>query len=208
MHIPTSPAADLALLSAALFDPRSESPVDIAQTALVFVADARLEISSFLGLTITATDHVDHSPGRVVLRLALLDEHVDPGDIKTSLRLPRATGGAGPGQMTIQIVLYASTPGAFVDIAADISFLNGRAFDSADLNRHLGLAGEPDITGVIQADTVVGEAVGVLLARGRTHQEAYAELDALCGAAHTDRVTEATGILATLILDGHEDHEP
>lgn len=95
---------------------------------------------------------------QVVLRLTLLDDHADPGR---------------PG---IQVVLYAATPGAFVDMAADLAFLTGIALDGADLDQHQSLAGEPDITGVIQDQSVIDEAIGVLIAGGRTGDQACAEL--------------------------------
>lgn len=68
--------------------------------------------------------------------------------------------------------------------------------DGADLDQHVSLARAPDITGVVHADTAVHEAVGVLIDRGRTREEAFADLDTTAEAAHTDRVTEATVILA------------
>ncbi|XAS74900.1 hypothetical protein V3G39_09460 [Dermatophilaceae bacterium Sec6.4] len=206
MRIATPLAADLALLSAALYDPASDSTTDVAQTVLGFAANARSAVQSFVGLTatITAAEHAAEeertcsTPGQVVLRLTLLDEHADPGSITTSLLLSGLPGGADAGEPIIQFVLYAGVPGAFVDLAADIAFLTGQELDPADLDQHLSLAGEPDVTGVLQADRTIGEAVGVLIDRGHTHDQAYAELDALAMAANTNRTTEASQILVTL----------
>ncbi len=48
-------AADLALLTAALYDPAAQATPDIAQAILVSVTNARRAVGSFLGLSITIT---------------------------------------------------------------------------------------------------------------------------------------------------------
>lgn len=207
MEITATQAADLTPLTAALHDPAADPATDIADTVLVLAADARLAVRSFLGLTVTVTiaGHAGGAADPVVLRLTLLDEDLDPSDIATSLRLPGPTDGAGPGPPGIAVVLYAATPGAFVDMAADLSFLTGREFAAADLDQHRGLAAEADITGVLQVETAVHEAIGVLIARGRTREQAYAELDGLADAAHTHRAAEASRILTALTRVGPND---
>lgn len=197
MEITAALATDLALLTAALFDVSVDPRTDIAQTMLGFATNARLAVASFLGLTITITKRTRALADQVVLRLTLLDDHNDPGDIKTSLVLPGPTDTTAD-QPGIQVVLYAATPGAFVDLAADMAFLTGNALDGADLDQHHGLAGEPDITGGIHAESAISEAIGVLIDRGRTPDQASTELDTLAGAAHTDRITEATALLTAL----------
>lgn len=204
MEITVALAADLAILTDALHDPAANIAPDVADTVLLLALDARLAVRSFLGLTVTVTSAAleDGAADRVALRFTLLDHHVDPREIQTSLRLPRATDEAAPDRPSIAVVLYAATPGAFVDMAADLSFLTGRGFDAGDLDQHRGLAGESDITGVLHAETVIHEAIGVFIARGRTHEQARAELDTLADAAHTDRITEAADILTALTRDG------
>lgn len=195
-------AADLALLTAALDDPSGDGRTDVANTVQVLAADARLAVRSFVGLTVTVTiaGPTRDAADRVALRFTLLDDHVDPRDIETSLRLPQLIDGADrPG---IQTVLYATTPGAFVDMAADIAFLTGREFTTVDLDQHRGLAGESDITGLLQDRTAVDEAIGVLIGRGRTREQASAELDTLADTAHTDRATEGARILTALTRNG------
>lgn len=207
MEITASLAADLALLTAAQYDPAAASSTDVAQTIVVFATDVRLAVPSFIGLTITVAErgeHGEHAPDRLVLRVRLLDEHMDADDIGTTLRLSVPTVSQQADRASIQIILYATRPGAFVDMAADVSFLTGSAFDSADLDQHRGMAYERDIMGVIQAESVVGEATGVLIARGHTREQAHAELDVMAELANTDRVTEATALLATLANGGSE----
>lgn len=203
MEITAGVAADLTLLADALRDPTTNVAPDLADTVLVLAANARAAVSSLLGLTVTATRaaHETGAEDRVVLRFTLLDEHVEPADVASSLRLPRPTAGAAPDQPSIAVVLHAATPGAFVDLAADLAFMTGRGLATGDLDQHLGSAWDPDVTGILHAEPTISGAVGVLIDRGRTHEQAHAELDTLADAAHTDRVTEATRILTSLAGD-------
>lgn len=199
MEITAALAADLDLLNDALHDPSVEPMVTVTDTIRLLAADARAAVSSFLGLTVTVAE--GGGANRVALRFTLLDDHVDPRDIGTSLKLPRSIGAA-TDRPDISVVLYAGTPGAFVDMAADLSFLTGHQFDAATLDQHHGLASEADITGVLHTKTEIHEAIGVLIARGRTSEQASAELDALADAAGTDRAIEADRILVALAADG------
>lgn len=202
MEITAALAADLALLTAAAHDPGADPASDLADTVLVLAADARLAVRSFAGLTVTIARLPDESTEQVLLRFMLLDDHREPSDITTSLRLPSPTDSTAPDQSKIEMVLYATTPGAFVDLAAHLSFLTSRPFADADLDQHRGLAGESDTSGLLHARTEIGEAIGVLVAQGRTREQASAELDALAEAASTGRAAEASRILSTLTCDG------
>lgn len=204
MEITASLAADLALLTTAHYDPAAASTTDVVQTIVIFATDVRLAVPSFVGLTITVAEPREHAPDRLVLRVRLLDEHVEADYIETTLRLSVPTDSQQADRASIQIVLYATTPGALIDMAADVSFLTGSAFDSADLDQHRGMAYEPDIVGVLQAESIVGEAIGVLIAHGHTREQAYVELDLMAELAGTDRITEANAILATLTASGPE----
>ncbi|XAS75724.1 hypothetical protein V3G39_13830 [Dermatophilaceae bacterium Sec6.4] len=201
MEITAALGADLALLTAALVDLSVDPRTDVAGTILGFATTTRLAVASFLGLSITITDRTRALAHEVVLRLTLLDDHAAPGDIATSLLLPAPTDRT-EGQPDIQVVLYAGSPGAFVDLAADLAFLAGSELDSADLDHHQSLAREPDITGVLQDQAVISQAIGVLLAGGCTREQANAELETLAQEAHTDRITEAARILTVLTPGG------
>lgn len=201
MNISTSLAADLALLTAALFDVAVNPGTDVAATLQRFTTNTRMAVESFLGLSVTITTRTHAVADQVILHLTLLDDHPGPGDIKTSLLLPGPTNTTDD-QPSIQVVLYATTPGAFVDLAADLAFLTGNDLDSADLDQHRMLAHEPDITGVLQDESVIDEAIGVLIARGHTREQAHTELQALAAAHHTDPVTEATRIMSALTPGG------
>lgn len=66
--------------------------------------NARLAVASFLGLSLTVTEYRDAGPSRVVLQFTLPEDHVDPGDVVTSLRVSELTE-AGGDQANIQVVL-------------------------------------------------------------------------------------------------------
>lgn len=200
MHLSAAAVMDLALLTDALHDPATSLAPDIMDTIVALVAGARTAVPSLLGLTVTITtaEPGQEPADRVLLRCTLLDQHTDRHHIKASLRLPHDSDGGSPGRASSTVALYAATPGAFVDLAADLSFLTGDELAAGELDQQVGVALKPDITGVLQAERTIGEALGVLLARGRTRAQASAERDTLAGAAHTDRHTAAADILTAL----------
>ncbi len=216
MEITDALAAELSLLSAVLDTPEADLAPDVARTVRQLMTDVHLAVPSFVGLTITVMDYAElgyselepddlpaAGPTQVVLRFTLLDVQVEPADIGTSLRIPESTSASG--RPRIEVILYAATAGAFVDMAADHSFLTGRRFDLGDLDQHRAVAGSADIIGVLSAESTIREAIGVLIGRGRTPDEAYAELDALAALADTDRITEATEILNDLMPQDPEE---
>lgn len=196
MEISAAVAADLALLEDTWYDPGTDPELGVMDTVLGLADDARVAVASFIGLTVTLTGRAPVD--RVVLRFTLLEDHVDARDVGTSLRLLPPVDDPAHPRPGVDIVLYAGTPGAFVDMAADHSYATGCASAAADLDQHRGLAMELDITGVLGADRMIDEAIGVLIARGRTREEAVAEIDTLADTAHINRATAATTILATL----------
>ncbi len=95
-------------------------------------------------------------------------------------------------------MLYATTPGAFVDLAADLSFLQGAGFAAAELDQHRGLPAQADITGAVTDGSNIHQALGVLIAGGRTREQADARLDALSGHAQSSRAVAARRLLSVL----------
>lgn len=194
MEIGAAVAAELTLLSEALYDPTAEPAPDLLDTVVKLQVRARSAVSSLLGMTVTLSVEGDGAADRVVLRLTVLGDAA-PGDIASSLRLPRRHEARRPGRPVVTVVLYAATPGAFVDMAADLTFLSGPGFDATELDQHRRLALEPDVVGVVQDESTVRQAIGVLLDRGRTREQASDEIDALADVAGTSRVVAAAGLL-------------
>jgi hypothetical protein len=187
VSIPAALAAALATLTEALDEPG----IDIASTPRTLGADAALAVSSYLGLTVTAM--ADGHP------VSFTDLRGDLGltEAATSLRMalpPTPTpDAADPATMTL--VLYAATPGAFVDLAADLRWLTGAGPDSFVLDADLNLS-DPRATAVGVAElSAINQAVGMLLGSGHSIEQAHGELDRLAAEAGTDSHTAALGVL-------------
>lgn len=97
----------------------------------------------------------------------------DTGPIGSSLTLPlNLTDDLAPGS---RLVLFARTPGAFVDLAADLSYaLSARAGQIVlDAQLHYPPSG---IVGVEQL-SIVNRAVGLLVGRGHSVTGAQEQLE-------------------------------
>jgi hypothetical protein len=175
-------AASLVGLTAALDDPEA----DIAESLQLLGTTVDSAVSSYLGLSLI----IDGRGQRSVLtamRSAIDDE------IATSLRLPLARAeefGA------IILVLYGSTPGAFVDLAADMSWLIGNGASFFVLDEDLSAPVE-SVDGLAEL-SVVNQAIGVLVAGGYTVADASGVLDVLAADGGGDRRTAATRLLTEL----------
>lgn len=207
MELTAALRADLALLTEALHDPLSPPAPHIMESAGHLAASARLAARSYLGLTvIVATaqtwDGTTLLGEQVLLRFTVLDDEAEAADAATSLRLPLPKPPPWDGRTTntldVAVILYAATPGAFMDLAADLSFLTGVELVDTVLDADRALATQADATGFMLAESVIHQAIGVPITRGRTPNQATVELDALALAAGTDRTVEASRILDTL----------
>jgi hypothetical protein len=173
VELPAALRADLDALTEALGDPGTDL------TALVgaVTADIRLAIASYLGMSLTLI--VDGYP----LTFTLMDEAAwaagaidavgaaDAPVIGSSVVLPLpAICAAEPGSA---LVLYAAKPGAFVDLVADLSYAVGLALDEFVLDAHL----EPPAGGsALYELSQVNLAIGILIERGHTIDDAHTEL--------------------------------
>ena len=109
-----------------------------------------------------------------------------------SLTTWRGTGGSAVGSSMLiplplicasapgsALILYAAAPGAFVDLSAELSFALGQPLAAfvldAHLTEHLPCRADPQITGLSDFSNV-NRAIGVLLACGRTSEQAQSEL--------------------------------
>jgi hypothetical protein len=159
-----------------------DSALTDSLTALA--VDAQTAVSSYLGLRLTL--FLDGWP---VTLTAFGD--IDGACPVTSLRLALSSMGRGfdPGS---RVVLYAKTPGAFVDLAADVAYLQrvrgledaGNAADGSGDGHQPAVALDADLPpdSVISGLSGLGEykiinqAVGVLIERGHSPEHARAVL--------------------------------
>lgn len=197
MTITAAMAASLEILTAALDDPAT----DIARSLRLLALDAEAAVPTYLGLSIAVPQS---DPPLTVTSLA---DGAATGDIRTSLRFSLPGGTDPPNTSEVVIMLYAGAPGTFVDLAADLAWLTGRPPADFTLDQHLTPAPAPLPDGTLPAAADVNQAVGVLLGRGYTPQQALWQLDAQAAREGTDRYSAAQELLATIDIsdDGRLD---
>jgi hypothetical protein len=178
-------AADLDILTAALDEPGADIAHSVRQLAL----NAAATITTYLGVSVLVSDN------QLPFAFTVLEDGVVVGDIRTSLRVVVPGVGNGEDRLAVAVQLYAGSPGAFVDLAADLAWLTERPPSDFVLDQHLTLpaASEP---GALHAASVINQAIGVLVGRGYTPKQARRQLDTEAADAHTDRHAAAQLILA------------
>ena len=189
MDISSALAADLALVTDALDDPRA----DVAESVRQLAADALLAVPSFLGLTVVVSG-ADPSHQFTTMVGTTRAE-----DIRSSLLMPALAPDPGTTARTVEVILYAGNPGAFVDLATDLAWMTGSADDVFALDRHLSPIPLPDGQRTLEAESLVNQAIGVLIGDGLDHDAALRELDARAGG---DRLAAAEAVLAAIPVDG------
>lgn len=163
MDISAQLAADLAVLSEALDD-----DADLETTVREFAAAAKLAVSSYLGMTVTVI------AGGHEVSLDVPEHARAEHEIGASLLIPLAD--ITVTEAGSSLVLYAATTGAFVDLAADLTYALQVGPDALALDAHLkpsfddsGLDGFADMTHINQA-------IGILIGRGHSPEGAGTEL--------------------------------
>jgi len=149
-------------LTNALDDPATDLTDLVASLHEAFL----VAVPSGLGLAMT----IAVSPDEVTV--STLDGSADRA--ATSLRVP--LGGwtdLGPGS---GVVFYAATGGALVDLAADLGWLLDLR-DDVVLDGHLRAGDRHRVTSGLTERSVVQQALGLLIDRGRTPQAARDELE-------------------------------
>lgn len=184
MEISAALAADLAILTDALDEPG----VDVAAMLRQLASDAKAAVDSYLGMSVAA-GHSD-----TALNLTMMEELAATVQVRASLMISLPAPDPESTEPAVAVVLYAANPGAFVDLAADLSRLTGLRLDEVALDRHLRpVDGHADGIGV--SVSVINQALGVLIGRGHTPEQANGELDDRAAAAGSSRDDAARAIL-------------
>jgi hypothetical protein len=176
----------LGTLTAALVDPVT----DLHAILDVLVDDLHAAVSSFLGLTVTLqSEWFPVTLTAIDPDLALL--------ARSSLALSLGrSAGARPGD---KIVWYAARPDAFDDLAADLERAPG-SDGGVELNGDLpvtpGPPRQPGITGLAEL-SVINQAIGVLITRGHTPDQAKAKLRRRAAVSLTSVTEVARHVLAS-----------
>ena len=186
MNITAGLATDLRRLTAALDEPGA----DIAQSLHKMAADTQAAVRTYLGLNVSV------SRSDPLFTFTCLNDGVVAGDIATSLRLTLPSIGDSWAPPAVALILYAGSPGAFVDLAADLAWLTARPLSDFVLDRHLIIPGGSDSGAQLSAASVINQAIGVLIGLGYTPQQADRRLDTQAAHAGTDRYAAAQLILA------------
>jgi hypothetical protein len=197
MKISAALAADLGILTAALDGPDA----DVLHSLHQLGVDAQAAVPTYLGLSVTF-DGSD-PPFRFT---TLEDGTAD--NVRTSLRItPPARVDDGRAAPSVALILYAETPGTFVDLTADVGWLTGRPPSDFALDRHRSVPAGSDAGTSLRAASVINQAIGVLIGRGYTPRQAHSKLDTQVDGAGTDRYTTAQFILDTLTAEDPADAE-
>jgi hypothetical protein len=195
MTMTAAMAAALTVLGEALNDPE----LDVAESLTLLTKHAAAAVPSYRGLTVVVPQS---DPSLTVTTLA--DDTTNAAHIRTSLQLslpgvtePRSTSA-------VAIILYAGSPGAFVDLAADMAWLTARPLDDFALDQHLTFATRPRSEQDHHASSAINQAVGVLIGRGYTPQQADGELDTQAANSQIGRPEVARRILAAIPPGGDD----
>jgi hypothetical protein len=195
MKIGAALAVDLVILTAALDEPDS----DLLRSLHQLGVDAQTAVPSYLGLSVT----VEGSDPP--FRFTTLEHGAD--EIRTSLRLTLPSVAAGRASPVAAIILYAGTPGTFVDLSADLAWLTGCPHSDFALDQHLCAPGGADTGTQLRTASVINQAIGVLIGCGYTPGRAHRELDTRADIGGTDRHAAAQFILDTLDAEDVADAE-
>ncbi|MEO9199411.1 MAG: hypothetical protein ABI206_11755 [Antricoccus sp.] len=183
-------AAELDLLTQALDLPDT----DVADTIMRLAADAHTAVISYLGLSVAITT------AQSQFDFTVLEEPTTADDIRTSLLVPLSTDpdGLRTGPASIALILYAATPGAFIDLAADLSWITGQTMAEFPLDTHLTLPPSHSDRTPIATMSTINQALGVLIGRGSIPEQAERDLHARAVSAGIEPLGAATLILASL----------
>ncbi len=190
MKIVAALAADLEILTAALDEPGADVLCSLGQLGV----DARAAVPSYLGLTVT----VGGSDPPFTFT-TLEDGAADDVCTSLGLTLPGVTDGRA--LPSVDIVLYAGTLGAWVDLSADLAWLTGCPPSDFTLDRHLRVPWGSEARMTLRAASVMNQVIGVLIGRGYTPVQARREFDLQTDAAATDPHTAAQIILDKLMAE-------
>ncbi|MEO6604200.1 MAG: hypothetical protein ABIN55_01180 [Aeromicrobium sp.] len=190
MNVPSSLRADLMLLD----DVLDGSASGIATTLMILIEEAESAVPSHLGLAV----FVPLADG-LLLEITTLENDRKIGQIGSSLRLGvHDDAQSGEGRAVIELLLLAGRSGAFVDLAADITWMTGRSVDDIRIDADLDYQPESIGTTSLASWSTVNQALGVLIGSGMTVDEAHAELDKLATATGMGRHLAAVELLAKL----------
>lgn len=189
MAISARLAAELSILSQTLENPGNS----IAQSMQRLSDEISDAVESYLGLTVTI------APGTTPITFTTLRDGAQPASVRTSARftLTRAAAGSVGTGPVISLIVYAATPGAFVDLAADLAWITRANPAHITLDQDLTVVFEMPTTAP-SAVAMINQAIGVLIGRGHSPEQAYQRLSRPSASGVVNRLDAAAGVLASL----------
>jgi hypothetical protein len=194
MAITAATVAALTLLTEALDD----TDADIGRSLQLVSLYAEAAVPSYRGLSIYVAQS---NPPLYILAMT---DRIVTGDARTSLQFTLSGRGEHGSLPPVSLILFADSAGAFVDLAADLAWLTARPLTDFALDQHLTIPAGSLTAGQLRADSAINQAIGVLIGRGYTPQQADWELDTQAGHAGTDRLVAARLILGRLTHGGDD----
>jgi hypothetical protein len=187
VEIHSALAAELAVLTEALDAPGA----DVAGSLLRLASEARAAVMSYRGVMVVI-ESADPP-----IAFTAFDDGAETGDIRTSLMLGSAMvrRDALP---RVSLVLFAAVPGAFVDLVADLTWMTGHPLTEVILDQHLPVRVDDHAGDTLQNASVINQALGVLIGRGYTPEQADLELAARAADAGPDRHQAALHVLGSI----------
>jgi hypothetical protein len=177
--------ADLALLTQAL----DTEGLDLEAGLRSLAADVKMAVTSYTGMTVTiALDGHE-------VTFTVHDTPTAAASSRTSLLIPLNALTTTDPQSAL--VLYAATPGAFVDLAADLSYALGMEATALAFDRHLPAPDAQSASTGLGTRVAIDQAVGILIGRGHTPETARDELHRLADLDHGDLRVAAERVIHT-----------
>jgi hypothetical protein len=187
----TMTAATVAALTA-LTESLDDPTADIAHSLQLMALYAAAAVPNYRGLSL---DVAQSNPPLHILAMA---DGTVTGDALASLQFTMSDRSEPRSLPTVSIVLFADSAGAFVDLAAGLAWLTARPPTEFVLDQHLTAAARPTPAGQLREASAIDQAIGALVGRGYTPQQANTELSTQAANNSMDRSTAARRVLTKI----------
>jgi len=183
VEIPPALAADLVSLTQTLPDP----DVDLHQLLSELARGVPLAVPSYLGMSLSVPTGADTD-----FRATVLAQSARHEDVRASLRWPLTALSGSRAAGTL--IFYASSPGAFADLVADLGGSWHLDPGALSLDADLTVPDTGPDTG-LAAMASIHQAIGVLIDHGFSPTDAAGELHRRALYTGTSRHATATRLL-------------
>jgi hypothetical protein len=190
VDITSALVSDLAILTEALHDPATDHESDLETTLSQLADDVTFAVRSYLGMSITI--RADGYP----ITLTATTPAASHTAVRSSLLIPLPLLSSTEAGSTL--TLYAGRLGAFVDMAADLSWTLGLSLSTFVLDKHRNVdLTAPNESGLAEL-SLINQATGALIDQGVLPESVQTLLAQRAADADTTVVTIARQILTSL----------